>query len=67
MPKKKISVLDYLKSLDMFGSGISFNIDGQDNVKSYIGSFFSVVLVCLTLVYAFTKWQVLLNYEDTNH
>ena len=67
MPKKRFSVLNFLKSLDTFGSGVTFNIDGEETVKSYIGAFFSVALICLTLVYAFTKWQVMLNFEDTNH
>ena len=56
MPKKRFSVLNFLKSLDSFGSGVTFNIDGQETVKSYIGAFFSVALVCLTLVYALTKF-----------
>ena len=67
MPKGKFSIRNYLKSLDMFGSGVTFNIDGEETVKSYIGSFFSFVIICVTLVYAFTKWQVMVNFEDTNH
>ena len=67
MPRKKVSIRNLLKSFDMFGSGVIFNIDGQETVKSYIGSFISFVMISVTLAYAFTKWQVMVNFEDTNH
>ena len=51
----------------MFGSGVTFKIDGQETVKSYIGSFFSFVMISVTLMYAFTRWQVMIDFEDTNY
>ena len=61
------SVLNLIKSIDMFGREVDFNIDGDNTVKSYIGSFFTFVMICMTLSYAFTKWQVMSNFEETNH
>ena len=67
MPRKKVSITNLFKSLDMFGSSVTFNIDGQETVKSYIGSFLSFVLISVTIMYAFTRYQVMINFDDTNY
>ena len=59
MPKIKkqaFSLLNTIKSFDMFGREVIFNIDGEKSVKSYTGSFWTIMMICLTFVYAFTKW-----------
>ena len=49
MEKKKFSLGKKIKGFDLFGVGVSFNIDGQGKTKTYIGAWFSIFILCLTI------------------
>jgi len=40
--------------------------DGQDKVKSMMGSLCSLFLLLTTAMYAYLKWEVLIDRKDTN-
>jgi hypothetical protein len=52
---------NFLKNLDKFGSTVSFNIKGDKNVKSYIGSFFTISFYLLYIAMLLFNFYSFLN------
>ena len=58
---------ELLKSIDKFGEGVSFEIEGRATKTSYLGSLLSITLIVITLSYAWTRFEVMRSYGDTAH
>ena len=49
-----------LLSFDMLGAKVpSFNIDGQNRLRTYVGSLVSLCILAATFLFALLKWQVM--------
>ena len=54
-----------LLSLDMLGAKVpSFNIGGQERVRTYTGSLVSLTILAATFMFAMLKWQVMFLREN---
>ena len=57
-----------VKSLDIFGEGVGFNIGGgQNSHKTYLGSLLTLVIIVICGTYAFKRYTVLKKYSDTTY
>ena len=56
-----------IKSFDLFGESITFNIDGEAEYKTYCGAFLSLILFLFFGAYFVLQVRVLLWREDTKH
>ena len=55
-------VVELSKSFDIFGTSIpSFQVAGSDQVRTKTGAFLSVVVISITLLFAFIKLQHMLT------
>ena len=65
--KKRLGQLGRkVKSLDMFGKGVGFNIGGgKATHQTYFGSLFTLLVIVITGTYAFKRYTVMSGYEDT--
>ena len=55
------------KDFDVFGQEFSMSIEhGQSGVNSYIGTFFTLVLITITGFYSYHKTTILLRRRDTD-
>ena len=45
-----------IKSFDSFGQGVTFQIEGDSVKRSYLGAFFSIAIIVLTLSYAVDRY-----------
>ena len=59
MVKKKLSVIGAFKSVDMFAQGVKFNLDGENRLKTCMGAILSILVMFTTLVYAYTRFGIL--------
>ena len=59
--KKKTSdnaaVTSYFKKFDIFGSSIGFQVNGQDEFKTGLGSFFTLLVFLTVIIYGANKWD----------
>ena len=63
---KKVSK-EVLKSKDQFGQSYSMNLDrGEPDIKSYMGSFCSILLFAIVLIYAYQKTEILIDKKNIN-
>ena len=53
------------RRFDIFGQGVSFNVDGKEKVNSCMGATMSLLVVFLTAAYAWIRFGVLLEFGDT--
>ena len=57
-----------IKSIDIFGEGVGFNIGGEDTqFQTYLGSFLTLAVMVITFTYAFKRYSILREYGDTVH
>ena len=68
---KKTCFTDKLKSkllsIDKFGQSVSFEINGDSELKTFKGAILSLILLSLILFYANSKMIILYTRGDTNH
>ena len=55
-----------LKKLDVFGKGLNFNLDGQEQIGSCLGAILTILIVAITLFYAQLRTQIMLEMGDTS-
>ena len=55
------------KSFDFFGEGISFEIEGESTHRTCLGALCSIAIIIVTLSYAASRFDVMLNYGDSVH
>ena len=67
MVKKKLTILGTFKSVDMFAQGVKFNLDGESRLKTCMGAILSIFVIFTTLVYAYTRLTILLEFSDTTY
>ena len=65
MTRKESKVAKTFKSLDLFGEGVSLEVDGQATHKTWVGALFSLVIIVVTISYAVTRFEVMRKYGDT--
>ena len=53
-------IADALESFDFLGTPIQLNFNGQDTIKSKLGTFASIVINLLFLAYAIKRGQELI-------
>ena len=59
--------LESIKNQDMFEESLQMRLtDSEGSVKSYVGSVCSLLLIAVTFVYAYFKFEVLLHKKDVN-
>jgi len=56
-----------LNSLDMFGMTVDFKINGKDKVTSLLGAVVSMLVMLLSLSFAYYKVDILISRNDTNY
>ena len=56
-----------IKSFDSFGKGVSFEIDGDSVKRSYLGAFFSIGIIVLTLSYAQNRYMSMIEYGNSSY
>ena len=55
-----------VKSIDIFGEGVGFNIGGgRSTYQTYFGSFLTLVVIVITSTYAFNRYTIMSEYGDT--
>jgi len=54
------------KQVDMFGQSVGFLVDGESTYTTWIGALVSVVVICLTMTFASTKYVAFRDKTDTN-
>ena len=66
--KKKASnkLGEIIKNFDLFGEGVSFEIEGRATKTSYLGSFISLSIIVITISYAATRFSIMRDYNDTS-
>ena len=63
--KRGFNIFTSLRNLDIFGEGVGFSISGNQSVPSYAGAIMTILITIISLVYAWTRFEVMLNYSDT--
>ena len=63
--KQGFRVFNTLRNLDIFGEGVDFSISGKHSVPSCAGAIMTAFVTVVSLVYAWTRFDVMLNYADT--
>ena len=58
---------DKVKVFDIFGSSVSFNVKGNSTHRTYMGAVLSLIMIGITLTYAFKQLSVMTSYGDTAH
>ena len=61
----KFSLLEVYKKFDIFGRDVSLNVNGKVAVNSCIGATMSILVTFVTLAYAWTRFNILVQFEDT--
>ena len=56
-----------IKSFDLFGEGVVFEIEGRPTKTSYLGSLISLVIIVITISYAFTRFGIMRDHSDTSY
>ena len=56
-----------VKSIDIFGEPISFEIDGRSSSRSYLGALLSLVTTVITFSYAVSRFIKMREFGDTVH
>ena len=75
MPEKTKSVKsgfagkagDFLKKFDNYGETASFQIKGKATSNTICGSIVSIAVLCLTLSYAYKRFQIMQSFADSAH
>ena len=49
----------------MFGKSVSFSVDGEGRYTTWVGAICSVIIICLTLTFALTKFRALMRKNNT--
>ena len=69
LKEKKIGekITDLVKSIDIFGDSVGFTVNnGSSTYQTWTGTFVSIVIQILVIIYAVKKFTIMTNYEDTN-
>ena len=53
-------------SIIFFGDSINFTVDGRKTYPSFIGSFMTLLIAFVILVYGINQFKVFYNREDTS-
>ena len=61
----RFSLMKIYKRFDIFGQSVSFNVDGRETVTSCMGATLSLLVAFVTIAYAWTRLNVLLELGDT--
>jgi hypothetical protein len=62
--KTKTSILKRLKSLDFFGHGVTFLVNGTDKSQSLFGALVSLLCSVLVCAYSIYQFQLLCRYAN---
>ena len=63
---KKASFTSNFKSVDFFGLGINFKVDGKETSKSYFGAAMTLICSALVGVYAMYQLQLMILHKLTD-
>ena len=55
------------KRIDLFGETVEFQIDGKASYGSLMGAVLSILVLVVTLSYAFKRFNVMTTFGDTFH
>ena len=57
-----------IRSFDIFGDSIKFNLDGKDQTnQSILGTLLTLTIFVITMTYAVKRYGVMVDYGDTSH
>ena len=65
--KKTVRLSSAFRSFDMFAKSIGFHIEGKETHGSYFGAVLTILVLFVTLSYAFRLLDILSSYGDTTH
>ena len=64
MPGCLFQIID---KLDLYSDNFKFNIEkGRDSLKTLLGAVLSLVSLCWVLMFAYLKYKIMIEYDDTN-
>ena len=63
--KTNSSVTNHLKSFNIFGSSVGFQIDGKSDFKTCSGSLLTLLIFALVLTYGINKWNKFQEKSET--
>ena len=61
----RYSLMKVYKKFDIFGQRVSLNANGKETVNSCIGATMSLLVTFVTIAYAWTRLDILLQFGDT--
>ena len=67
MAKIRPSLSSRVLSLDLFGQGVGFSVNGKDSYKSFIGLLFSIGILATVLPFGLNKLIICVDHSDTLH
>ena len=65
MGVKNFSFSKTVLQIDQFGKEVKFKIGGQDETRTYIGVFFTLLTLTVVILYAKVKIVIMENFEDS--
>ena len=63
--KSSFSLSNTFRKFDIFGESVAFKIAGESSVTSCAGAIMTILITVVTLVYAQTRLQVMIDFQDT--
>ena len=64
---QKFALINIYKKFDIFGQRVTFSADGRESVTSCLGATISILVTILTFAYAWTRFDILMQFGDTKH
>ena len=61
----RASLMSAYRRFDIFGQGVAFNVAGKETVNSCMGATMSLLVAFVTIAYAWTRLNVLIEFGDT--
>ena len=61
-----VSLYDGAASFDTYGQHFQFLILGKRKINTLLGSVISLIAAVFVILYAFEKWMLLKDFDDTN-
>ena len=61
------SIVDFIKSIDIYGESVSFNIGGKATHNTLLGAALTMIIYTLTFSYGFQNLVTLINDEGSRH
>ena len=62
---RKYSITNTFRSIDIFGEGVNFQIEGADTIKTTLGAMLTLLVFTAVVFYGQDKLRTMLDRTDT--